>query len=139
MVNFWRKRWVNPFGKMSVFWLFEPLFFYRLDRCFFVLEYRKIPFPCLYCLKKEHGKLAKFWPNLWANPFGKMLVFLLFEAVVFIAYTGVFSFKNMVKHIFLAYIAWKKKLKKWPIFNQNHGLTPLEKTQFFDFLKLLFL
>ena len=28
----------------------------------------------------------------------------------------------------------KKKIEKWPIFDQNHGLTPLEKSQIFDFL-----
>ena len=33
----------------------------------------------------------------------------------------------------------KKKLEKWPFFDQNHGLTPLEKCQFFDFLNFLFL
>ena len=27
---------------------------------------------------------------------------------------------------------------KWPIFDQNHGLTPLEKCQFIDFLKFWF-
>ena len=30
-------------------------------------------------------------------------------------------------------------MEKWPIFEQNHGLTPLEKCQFFDFYNLLFL
>ena len=29
-------------------------------------------------------------------------------------------------------------MKKWPIFDQNHGLTPLEKSQFFDFLNFFF-
>ena len=28
----------------------------------------------------------------------------------------------------------KKNLEKWPFFDQNHGLTPLEKCQLFDFL-----
>ena len=27
----------------------------------------------------------------------------------------------------------KKKMEKWPIFEQNHRLTPLEKYQFFEF------
>ena len=45
----------------------------------------------------------------------------------------------MVKLIFLAYIALKQKMEKWPIFDQNHGLTPLEKRQFFDFLNFFFL
>ena len=32
----------------------------------------------------------------------------------------------------------KKKLEKWPFLDQSQGLTPLEKCQFFDFMKLLF-
>ena len=30
-------------------------------------------------------------------------------------------------------------MEKWPILDQNHGLTPLEICQFFDFLNFLFL
>ena len=33
----------------------------------------------------------------------------------------------------------KTKAEKWPILDQNHGLTPLEKCQLFDFLNFLFL
>ena len=40
----------------------------------------------------------------------------------------------MVRLIFLYYIALRKNLEKWPIFYQNHGLTVLEKSQFFDSL-----
>ena len=29
-------------------------------------------------------------------------------------------------------------MEKWPFFDQKHGLTPLEKSQFFDFLNLFF-
>ena len=35
------------------------------------------------------------------------------------------------------YCLKKKKMEKWPIFEQNHGLTPLQKFQFFDFLNFL--
>ena len=139
MAIFWPKPWVNPFGKISIFRLFEVLFFYglerrfcvveyfkthfpglyclkkrlekwpffdqnygltpleksqffdflnvlfsRLDRRFFVLEYCKTHFPGLYCLKKRHEKMAIFWPKLWVNPFGKILIFRLFESVIFI-------------------------------------------------------
>ena len=31
-----------------------------------------------------------------------------------------------------------KKFEKWPFLDQNHGLTPLPKCQFFDFLNFLF-
>ena len=63
MAIFGPKPWINPFGKMSIFRVFEPSFFYSLKRCFFVLEYRKRRFPGLYCLKK---KLEK-WPFLVQN------------------------------------------------------------------------
>ena len=74
----------------------------------------------------------------WVNPFGKMSFFRFFELLFFIAYKGVFSPKNIVKHIFLVYIALKKKLEKCQFLDQTHGLTPLEKCQYFDFLYFLF-
>ena len=37
------------------------------------------------------------------------------------------------------YCRKKKGSKKWPFLDQNHGLTRLEKCQFFDFLNFLFL
>ena len=83
MAIFGQKPWVNPFGKMSIFRLFELLCFYSLEMRFFVREYRKRLFPVLYCQKN--------------------------------------------------------KLEKWPFLDQNHGLTALEKCQFFDFLNFLFL
>ena len=32
----------------------------------------------------------------------------------------------------------KKKLEQWPILDKNHGVTPLEKFEFFDFLNSCF-
>ena len=45
----------------------------------------------------------------------------------------------MVKHNFLAYFHQSKKIKKLPTFAQNHVLTVLEKSQFFNLIYLLFL
>ena len=53
--------------------------------------------------------MAIFGSKPWVNPFGEKSIFRLFELLVFIALKGVFSFYNIVKDIFLAYIAWKKK------------------------------
>ena len=53
MANFGRKPWTNPFGKLSILRLFELLFFYSLERRFYVVESHKTHFPGLYCLKKE--------------------------------------------------------------------------------------
>ena len=55
MAIFEPKPWVNPFGKMYIFVVFNILF-YSLERQFFVLEYRKRHFPGLYRLKKESRK-----------------------------------------------------------------------------------
>ena len=84
---------------------FSTFFFYSLERCFLVLEYRKRHFPGLYCLKKKVGKMAIFGPKAWVNPFGKMSIFRLFELCLFLAQKDVFWFQNIVKDIFLAYIA----------------------------------
>ena len=71
-------------------------------------------------------------------PFEKMSMFGLFELLVFIAQKGVHLFKNIVKDIFLAYIASKEKIEKWTFLDKNHGLTPLEKCQFLDVLNFFF-
>ena len=82
--------------------------------------------------------MAIFGPKPWVNPSGKMSIFPLFELLVFIAQKGVFPFQNIVKDIFWPILPKKKQLKKWPFLDQNHGLTPLEKCQFFDFLNFFF-
>ena len=81
--------------------------------------------------------MAIFGPKPWVNLLGKMSIFRRFELVVFIAQKGVFSFQNIIKEIYLAYIAFKKKVEKWRSFQLNHGLTPVEKFQFFDCLNFL--
>ena len=58
MANFGPKPWVNPFGEMSMFRLFELLGFIVVEWRFLVLEYRKRHFPGVYGLK---NKLEK-WP-----------------------------------------------------------------------------
>ena len=82
--------------------------------------------------------MAIFRPKPWVNCFGKMSIFRVFVLLVFLAQKGVFSFQNIVKDIFLAYIASKKKLKKWPFLDQNQGLTPLEKFNLSTFLACYF-
>ena len=83
--------------------------------------------------------MAIFEPKRWVNPFGKMSIFRLFELVVFIAQKRIFFVLEYHKRHFAGLYCVKKKLEKWPFLDQNHGLTPLEKCQFFDFLNFLFL
>ena len=83
--------------------------------------------------------MAIFGLKPWVNPFGKMSILRLFKLFVFIVQKCLFLCQNIVKDIFLAYIASKEKVDKWPFFDKNHGLAPFEKCQFFDFLNYLFL
>ena len=83
--------------------------------------------------------MANFEPKPWTNPFEKTSIFRLLKLLVLQPRTLFLSFQNITKHSFLFHIAQKKKLEKRPILAQNHGVTPLEKRQFFDFLNFLFL
>ena len=138
MAIFGPKPWVNPFGKMLLFRLFELLVFIAQKGVYSFQNIVKDIFLAYIAKKKKVGNMAIFGPKPWVNPFAKMAIFPLFEILLFIAQKGVFSFQNIKKHIFLAYIA-KKKLEKWPFLDQNHGLTPLEKRRFLDCLNFLFL
>ena len=61
MAIFGPKLWVNPFGKMSIFRLFELVVFIAYKGVFFVLEYRKRHFPELHRLKKKSWKNGHFY------------------------------------------------------------------------------
>ena len=80
MSIFGPKPWVNP-----SFSTFSSSCFYSLETRYYVLEYRKALFPCLYYLQKKVGKMAIFGPKAWVNIFGKNLIFGLVEVLVFIA------------------------------------------------------
>ena len=63
--------------------------------------------------------MAIFGPKPWVTLFWKISFFLLFELLVFIALKGVFSFENIVKDVFLAYIALKKSWKNGHVLNKT--------------------
>ena len=50
-----------------------------------------------------------------------------------------YVFEYRKRHFPVVYCLKKEKLEKWPFLDQNHGLTSLEKCQFFDFWNFLFL
>ena len=126
-----------PLEKSQFFNVFNFLFL-QPKKTSLVLKYRKTHF--LACIAKNKKK--EKWPILYINhgqtPW-KNLNFSTFLTSCFYGLKRRFSFQNIVKHIFLASIAKNKNMKKWPILDQNHGLTPLGKSQFFNFLNFLFL
>ena len=120
MATFGPKAWVNPLEKCQ-FFNFLYFFFYSLERCFVVLEYRKRLFPGLYCLKKKVGKMAIFEPKPWVNPFWKNVNFFTFWTFCFYSLKRRFFALEYRKRHFLFRIAYNKKLEKWPFLDQNHG------------------
>ena len=58
--------WVNPFGKMSIFQIFQ-LLFYNIVKDIFLASITK--------KKKKIGKMAIIGPKPWVNPIGKMSIF----------------------------------------------------------------
>ena len=62
----------------------------------------------------------------------------------FFKFLFLYSWKNVLflkycQRHFLAPFAKNKNMAKFHIFAQNHGLTPLKKSQFFDFFNFSFL
>ena len=79
-----------------------------------------------------------FGPKAWVIQFGKMPILRLFELVVFIAQKGVFFFWNIVKDIFLAFIA-KKKVGKMAIFGPKPWFNLFEKMAILRLFEIVFL
>ena len=138
MANFGPKPWTNPFGKNSIFRLSQHLVFIAQKGLLLLQNTIKHIFLAYIALQKEDGKMANFGPKPWTSPFGKNSIFRLSQHLVFKAQNGLLSLQNTIKHFSWPTFPQKKKMEKWPMLDQNHGLTPLEKTQFFDFLNILF-
>ena len=128
---------LTPLEKCQFFWTFWTCFFYSLEFRVFVLEHHKRHFPGLYCLKKKIWNMAIFGPKPWVNSFGKMTVFRVLNFLFL--WQAFFRSRISLNTFSWPILAKKKKLKKWPFFDQNHGLTSFEKCQFLDFLIFLFL
>ena len=129
---------LTPLEKFQ-FLTFWTLCFYSLARRFFVVEYHKRRFPGLYCLKKKLKKNGHFWTKTMGEPLWKNVYFWTFLTSCFYSLKRRFFVLEYQKGHFAGLFCLKKKFEKWPFLDQNHGLTPLEKCQFFDFLKFLFL
>ena len=140
MAIFGPKPSVNHFGKISIFRLFKLFVFIAQKGVLFVLEYRKRNFPSLYCLKK---KKLKTWPFLDQNhgltPLEKWQFFDFLNFLFLQPRKMFFVLECFKRHFPGLFSLKKKKLEKWQYLDQNHGLTPLQKWQFYDFLNFLFL
>ena len=107
MAIFGPKPWVNPFGKMSIFPLFDLLVFIVQKGIFFCSRISQKTFSWPILPKKRIGKMAIFVPKPWVNPFGKIAIFCLFK-LFFKAQKGVFFVLEYRKTHFRG-LFWKKK------------------------------
>ena len=68
-----------------------------------------------------------FGPRPRANLFGKMSIYSNFCASCFYSVERrFFVLENRKRHFPGLNCLKKKKMEKWPLFDQNHGLNPLE-------------
>ena len=137
MAIFRQKPWVNPFGKMSIFRLFQLLVFIAQNGVFVLLEYRKRHFPGLHCLKKMEK-----WPFLDQNhglTNQEKCQFLDFLNFLFYNLEWRFCRSRISQKTFSWLILPKKKVGKIDIFGHKPWVNPFGKMAIFDFLNFLFL
>ena len=79
--------------------------------------------------KPNWDEISNFWPKSWINPYENLNISTVLNRY-FLVEEGLSSLNWMIsKHYFKA-ILFKNKQTKIPIFDQNHGLIPLEKSSF---------
>ena len=135
--HFWTKTMDSPLWKNVNILTFWTSCFYSLKKRFFVLEYRKSQFPGQYCLKKKTGKIAIFGPKTMGLEKCQFLEF--WSSCFYSLERRFFVLEYRKTHFNGLYCLKKRRLKKCPFLDQNHGLTPLEICQLFDLFYLLFL
>ena len=135
MAIFGPNPWVNPFGKMPIFGLFE-LYVFISQKGDFSFQNIMRHFLGLYCLKKKVGKMAIFIPKSRVNHFGKMSIFPLFELYVFITQKIVFFVLEYHKRNFPGLYCLKKKVGKMAIFIPKSRVNHFGKMSIFPLFEL---
>ena len=78
------------------------------------------------------------WPKQWTNPFIKMPILQLSNVQCFCNLGEQFFYQECCQPFFPTIWPKKVKVKKLQIFLQNHGLTPVEKCKFSNFVMWMF-
>ena len=126
------KAWVNPFEKCDV-WDFERVKFLWPKRVSFLSSrLLNIISSLIFRENKKKEKNYIFWPKAWVNPFGKML-FLGIERLKFLWPKKVSFLSRTLLNIISSLILTENIKRNNTFFDQKHGLTSLEKCDFWDF------
>ena len=83
-------------------------------------------------------KLPFFHRNHGLTPLEKCQFFEFLDFFFLLPRKAFFRSRISQKTFSWPLLPKKKKLEKWPFLEQNHGLTNLEKCQFFNFLNFFF-
>ena len=126
-VNIWKK--VN-------FSTFSTSCFYSIEKRFFVLEYNNRNFPGLYCLKRKSWKNGHFWTKAMGKQLEKGQFFDFLDFLFLWPWKKFFRSRIAKKDVFLAYIAYTKKLEKMAIFGPKRGVNPFRKMSIFGLFGL---
>ena len=129
---------LTPLEKCQFFVFFNFLFLMPRN-AFFRLRISWNTFSWPILSKKKLEKWLIFEQNHGLTPLEKCQFFGFFNFLSLLPRNTFFRSRISWNSFYLPLLPKKKKLEKWPTFEQNHGLTPLEKCQFFYFFNLLFL
>ena len=118
---------------MSIFSTFLEVHFTGLKSILFYPENQKSFLSGFFGLKKKHMKKRSiFWQKPWTNRFGKCRFFsTLWELYLWDAKSIIF-YPEYQRMFLSGFFGSKKNIwKKGRFFDKNHGLTLLQKSDFF--------
>ena len=110
-----------------------------LKKAFFSIQnISKQYFVGSFCPKQSMEKIPSFEKIYGLTPLQTFEFCHFFQKKIMLK-NAFFSIYNISEHYFSAYFAQKQTMEKILIFDQNHGLTPLQKFQFCHFFENKFL
>ena len=91
-----------------------------------------------FCLKTSYYEISNLRPKSWVNPYEKISIWPLFRINICMVYEGFFSTWMIIKQFQGSFVQNRTEIKIFPIFEQNHGLTPLKQSQYVHCVKSIF-
>ena len=88
-----------------------------------------------FLLKKASKKRSISSQKPWTNPFAKCQYFLTFLELHFTGLKSIVFYPEYQKLFLFGFLCSKEKWGKGRFFQKNHGLTPLQNVDFFDFFR----
>ena len=111
-----------------------------LEKAFFFIQSISKQYFLAYFAQKQRMEKSQIVQNHGLTPLQKFEFLALLVKDIFMLKKAYFFILSISKQYFSAYFAQKqiKVWKKFQFFYQNHGLTPLETSNFFSILKTHF-